>query len=94
MAFGVSAFVVAADQAAPAGPAEISLEQAVARVQKDTDGRILAAEEVHIGKKKLYRVKVLTRDGRVRVVQTSADAVGAATTALPEKRGGAGGKKG
>lgn len=87
-------FAPAANSVAPAGEGEISLEQAVERVQKDTDGRILAAEEVHIGKKKLYRIKVLTRDGRVRVVQTSADAAGTrADDLVSDKSADTGGKK-
>ena len=53
--------------------AEVTLEQAVERVQKDTQGRVLAAEEVDVGKRKVYRIKVLTREGSVRRVLVSAD---------------------
>ena len=59
--------------AGTAAGAELSLEDAVERVQKEIQGRVLTAEEVHIGKKKLYRIKLLTRDGRVQVVQIPAD---------------------
>jgi len=52
---------------------EITLEQAVERVQKESDGRVLAAEEVDVGKRKVYRIKVLTREGSVRRVLVSAD---------------------
>jgi hypothetical protein len=52
---------------------DITLEQAVERVQKDTDGRVLAAEEIDVGKRKVYRIKVLTREGSVRRVLVSAD---------------------
>lgn len=45
----------------------IDLQDAVERVQRDTGGRILSAETVRIGRQKLYRVKVLTPDGRVQV---------------------------
>jgi uncharacterized membrane protein YkoI len=50
-----------------------SLEEAVELVQKEIPGRVLKAEEVTIGKKKLYRIKLLTRDGRVQVVKRAAD---------------------
>ena len=53
--------------------AEVTLEQAVERVQKDTQGRVLAAEEVDVGKRRVYRIKVLTREGSVRRVLVSAD---------------------
>lgn len=50
----------------------VDLRDAVERVQRQTGGRILAAETVRIGRQKVYRIKVLTRDGRVRVVQVPA----------------------
>ncbi len=53
---------------------EVSLEQAVERVQKETEGRVLAAEEIDVGRRKVYRIKVLTREGSVRRVLVSADA--------------------
>ncbi|HVF35701.1 MAG TPA: hypothetical protein VND91_10305 [Candidatus Saccharimonadia bacterium] len=43
------------------------LQDAAERVQRETGGRILSAETVRIGRQKLYRVKVLTPDGRVQV---------------------------
>lgn len=57
---------------APAA-AQLSLEDAVEQVQQEIQGRVLKAEEVTIGKKKLYRIKLLTRDGRVQVVKIPAD---------------------
>jgi hypothetical protein len=57
---------------APAS-AQMTLEDAVERVQQEIQGRVLKAEEVTIGKKKLYRIKLLTRDGRVQVVKIPAD---------------------
>lgn len=53
--------------------ADLSLEDVVERVQKEIQGRVLKAEEVTIGKKKLYRIKLLTRDGRVQVLKIAAD---------------------
>jgi uncharacterized membrane protein YkoI len=46
------------------GERRISLEQAVARVQRATGGRVLDAR----GAGDNYRIKVLTRSGEVRVV--------------------------
>ena len=45
----------------------MELQDAVERVQRESGGRILSAETVRIGRQKLYRVKVLTPDGRVQV---------------------------
>lgn len=47
----------------------VNLQDAVQRVQRETGGKILSAQTVKVGKTKLYRVKVLLPDGRVRVVQ-------------------------
>ena len=66
------AFSAAPDSAARAGE-PISLEQAVERVQRETDGRVLATEEVDVGKRKVYRIKVLTKEGSVRRVVVAAD---------------------
>jgi len=66
--------VLAASAVATHGqPAEIrraaTLRDAVALVESDTGGRILAAETVTTGTTRVYRIKVLTPDGTVRVVQ-------------------------
>lgn len=49
-----------------------TLREAVALVERDTGGRILAAETVTTGSTRVYRIKVLTPDGTVRVVQVMA----------------------
>lgn len=46
----------------------ISLDQAIAKVQRATGGRVLDARDVGGG----YRIKVLTPDGEVRVVYVDA----------------------
>lgn len=51
------------------GREQMSLEGAVQQVQQQTDGRILAADSIPNGRNKLYRIKVLTPDGHVRVMQ-------------------------
>ncbi|MDQ2971838.1 MAG: hypothetical protein ABIY40_06165 [Rhodanobacteraceae bacterium] len=56
------------------GGAQVSLEQAVEQVQVQTRGRILAADTIPSGRNKLYRIKVLTPDGHVRVMQLHSNA--------------------
>jgi uncharacterized membrane protein YkoI len=53
-----------------AGDPGITLEEAVAKVQKDTGGKVLSADTIlhERGKTTEYRLKVLTPDGHVRVV--------------------------
>lgn len=50
-------------------PKPASLEQAVRQVQHRTGGHILAADTIQHGQAKVYRVKVLTPQGQVRVMQ-------------------------
>ena len=57
---------------APSHPA--TLEQAVKQVQHQTRGHILAADTVTRGKANVYRIKVLTPQGQVRVVQMHSNA--------------------
>lgn len=54
---------------APSSSQPQSLEQAVRQVQHRTHGHILAADQVSRGKTNVYRIKVLTPQGQVRVVQ-------------------------
>lgn len=59
--------------AATANAREISVEQAVQRVQQETSGKVLAVQTLTIGTRKIYRIKVLTPDGRMRVMQVPAE---------------------
>lgn len=52
----------------PPAFAAMTLDQAVRIVKRQTDGRILSADTVRRGNHVLYRIKVLTRDGHVRVI--------------------------
>lgn len=49
-----------------------SLDQAVAQVRKQTGGRILSAETVQKKGRTVYRIKVLTRDNKVRIIHVEA----------------------
>ncbi|MDR3389396.1 MAG: hypothetical protein P4L92_20320 [Rudaea sp.] len=51
----------------------LTLQDAVAKVERDTHGKVLSAETKHNGKRTIYRIKVLTHDGQVRVIEVPAD---------------------
>lgn len=53
--------------------AESNLQQAIEKVQRDTGGKVLSAEPIQVGNKTIYRIKVLTRDGQIRVIQVTAN---------------------
>ena len=60
--------------AASAPAHQVTLEQAVKQVQRQTHGHILATDTVTRGKTNVYRIKVLTPQGQVRVVQMHSNA--------------------
>lgn len=51
----------------------ISLEEAVRRVRRQYDGRIVSAETRGSGERRVHVIKVLTKDGRVRTVRIPAN---------------------
>ncbi len=60
---------LAAQQSQPRPlPVGMTLEQAVAKVQNETRGKVLQADTRQLGHITEYRIKVLTPDGHVRVV--------------------------
>lgn len=70
----------------PAHPA--NLEQAVKQVQHQTQGHILAADTVSRGKSSVYRIKVLTPQGQVRVMQLHSSARPTSAPAHSDSRQG------
>ncbi len=48
-------------------------QEAIAKVERETHGKVLTAETKQVGKQTIYRIKVLTHDGQVKVVEVSAD---------------------
>ena len=54
----------------------ITLQQAIEKVERDTRGKVLSAETKHFGRHTIYRIKVLTRDGQVRVIEVPAEQSG------------------
>jgi hypothetical protein len=59
--------------ALPIGARELTAQEAVAKVQQETSGKVLSVQTLTMGKRKFYRIKVLTPDGQVRVVQVAAE---------------------
>lgn len=70
--FAIVALVLAVSSALAAG-ATLTLQEAVAKVERETAGKVLSAETKHTSRQTIYRIKVLTRDGQVRVVEVPAD---------------------
>ncbi len=70
-------FLIAACLALAAGGAAsartLTLQDAIAKVERETQGKVLSAETKRSGNRTVYRIKVLTRDGRVQVIEVPAD---------------------
>lgn len=65
--------VCTAGMAMPLHAREISVQEAVAQAQREADGKVLSVQTLNVGKHKVYRIKILTRDGQVRIVQVQAE---------------------
>ena len=50
----------------------ISLDEAIARARREADGTVISAETVRQGDRSVHRIKILTRDGRVKRLQYDA----------------------
>ena len=61
--------------------ADSRLPDAVRRVERETNGQVLRAEQMRSGSERVPRLKVLTPDGRVRVMR--GPTAGATATAAP-----------
>jgi hypothetical protein len=51
----------------------ISLDEAVSRARRQSNGKILSAETVQVDGRRVHRIKILTRDGRVTRMEIDAD---------------------
>ena len=69
----VAVFACAAVLAAGSASAVASLQDAISKVERETHGKVLSAETKHNGRSAVYRIKVITRDGQVRVIEVPAD---------------------
>lgn len=86
---GLALLLTASTAAAapPARPAsDLSLDQAVTRVQKETSGQVLSAESRRWDRRTEYRIKVLTPEGHVRVMTVPATGGEAPRPAAPATR--------
>ncbi|MDW8478879.1 MAG: hypothetical protein RML12_02165 [Xanthomonadales bacterium] len=61
--------LLAAAMLVPPCLAAQSLDESVRRIERETGGRILSAETLRAGDREIHRIKVLTPDGRLRVIQ-------------------------
>ena len=50
----------------------ISLDEAVAQARQRNKGKVLSAETTRVDGRKVYRIKILTKDGRVKRTQIDA----------------------
>jgi hypothetical protein len=71
---------IAAGVARIASAREITPQEAVAQAQRETDEKlreidekVLSVQTLNVGKRKIYRIKLLTRDGLMRIVQVPAE---------------------
>ena len=63
------ALAAADDSEGVVPPRQTELRDSVHRVERETGGRVLRVEPVRRGGQETYRMKVLTPEGRVRVMQ-------------------------
>ena len=52
---------------------EITVQEAVEQVQRETNAKVLSVQTLRIGKRKIFRIKILTSRGQVRVLEIKAD---------------------
>ena len=57
---------------AAAVAATLTLKDAIAKVERETAAKVLSAETKHSGRHTIYRIKVLTREGQVRIIEVPA----------------------
>ena len=48
------------------GNGGISLNEAIAQARQHNSGKVLSAEAIRVDGRKVYRIKILTKDGRVK----------------------------
>lgn len=65
---GVSSVAVAQSTAD-----EMTLDQAVRRVQQETGGKVLSAKQRAVGSRQEFRIRVLTPQGHVKVMVVSSE---------------------
>jgi uncharacterized membrane protein YkoI len=56
----------------PAGAAPMTMKDAIAKVERETGAKVLSAESKRSGRQTVYRIKVLTREGKVKIIEVPA----------------------
>jgi hypothetical protein len=72
--FALCSFGMAVAASAQSDETDLTMDQAVLKVQHETGGKVLSAEPHHIGRRTEYRIKVLTPQGHVRVMAIPSEA--------------------
>ena len=67
---GLGLAVLAASVAAKSAP--LTLQEAIAKVERETGAKVLSAETKHATRQTVYRIKILTRQGQVKVIEVPA----------------------
>lgn len=52
---------------------EVTVQEAVEQVQRESSAKVLSVQTLRTGKRKIYRIKILTSGGQVRVVEIKAN---------------------
>ena len=66
------ALAAAASVLPEASAPPLSLKDAIAKVERETGAKVLSAESKRSGRQTVYRIKVLTRQGQVKVIEVPA----------------------
>jgi uncharacterized membrane protein YkoI len=66
-------FIPKQDRTSSSRSTGVDLEDAISQVRRDTGGRILSANTVRKNGRNVHRIKVLTSDNRVRIINVNAD---------------------
>lgn len=60
------------DHAGQTNSGGISLDEAVAQARRQNKGKVLSAETIRVDGRMVHRIKILTKDGRVKRTQIDA----------------------
>ena len=67
---GLGLAVLAASVVAKNAP--LTLQEAIAKVERETGAKVLSAETKHASRQTVYRIKILTREGQVKIIEVPA----------------------
>ena len=70
--FAIAGWLLAVLASGVALAAPMTLRDAIKKVERETGAKVLSAETKHAAKQTIYRIKVLTHDGQVKVIEVPA----------------------